>query len=96
MTIHVTVGEARSRLDELFDAARDGEDVVVHALGMSDVRLVRADAKSGVTPEEIVRRRLNTLGIWKERVGLEPFEVPPSMTDKEVEERWNRKFGPAA
>lgn len=95
MTIHVDIGDAKTCLSELIAAALRGEEVVVSKAGEPQVRLVPVAQKADAEREARVARRLSALGMWK---GLIPedFEVPPSMTDEQLEERWNRKFGPAA
>ena len=96
MTIRVNIGEAKTRLSELVAAAVRGEEVVLAKAGEPQVRLVAVTQKSQAEREAIVARRLATLGIWKDLLTEDESIVPPSMTDKELEERWNRKFGPAA
>jgi antitoxin (DNA-binding transcriptional repressor) of toxin-antitoxin stability system len=68
--------------------------VVVSKAGEPQVRLV---AIPSVPAEaELERRRLKRLsafGMWKEMLADVDTEVPPSMTDEELEERWRRKFG---
>jgi prevent-host-death family protein len=97
MTIHVNIGEAKTRLSELVAAAVRGEEVVLSKAGEPQVRLVAVPK----TPEaeELERRRqrrLSAFGMWKEIVPTD-FEVPRSMTDEELEERWHRKgYGPSA
>ncbi len=43
MTIHVNIGEAKTRLSELVAAAVRGEDVVLDRAGQPQVRLVKVD-----------------------------------------------------
>lgn len=98
MTIHVSVDEARKRLDELVKAAGDGKEVII-ARGDEQVRMVPFEpAGSNVDPtwEQVLQRRMNVLGIWKDRNPVDVGVVPPSMTDQEIEERWWRKFGSPA
>lgn len=96
MTIHVNIGEAKARLSELIKAALRGEEIVLQNRGRPQVKLTPVAQKSEAEREAIVTRRLATLGIWKDLIPKDDSIVPPSMTDKEIEERWNRKFGPAA
>ena len=96
MTIHVNIGEAKTRLSELVAAAVRGEEVVVSKAGEPQVQLVAVAEKAQAKKAQIVARRLATLGIWKGLLTEDESIVPPSMTDKEIEERWERKFGPAA
>ncbi|PAX09788.1 type II toxin-antitoxin system prevent-host-death family antitoxin [Sphingomonas lenta] len=94
--MHVNIGEAKTRLSELVAAAMRGEEVVLSKAGAPQVRLAPVRELSEAQRDAIVRRRLNTLGIWKGKVSDDDAMLAPSMTDQEVEERWNRKFGPAA
>lgn len=96
MTIHVNIGEAKTRLSELVAAAVRGEEVVVSKAGEPQVRLIPVAERTQAEKAQIVARRLATLGIWKDLLTEGESIVPPSMTEEEMEERWNRKFGPAA
>lgn len=96
MTIHVNIGEAKTRLSELVKAAAQGEDVILQNRGKPQARLTAVAQKTEAEREAIVARRLATLGIWKDLLTEDESIVPPSMTEKQLEERWNRKFGAAA
>ena len=97
MGIHVNIAEAKARLSELVAAAVRGEEVVLDRAGKPQVRLVAIPTElsdSELANQRALRR--SALGMFKEHAkGLDTI-VPPSMTDEELEERWNRKFGPAA
>lgn len=97
MTIHVNIGEAKTRLSELVAAARRGEDVIVANAGQPQVRLVPVGA---ALEEEVARKaakRRNAFGKWR-HLATDPDNVlvPPSMTDAEYDERMRRKFEPSA
>ena len=97
MAMHVNIGEAKTCLSELVAAAVRGEDVVLAKAGAPQVRLV--PVSDGTTADEKAAkaaRRLAAFGMWKGVLTEEQSIVPPSMTDEELEERWTRKFGPAA
>jgi prevent-host-death family protein len=96
MTIHVNIGEAKTRLSELIAAAVRGEEVILSKAGVPQARLVPVAQHTDAERKAIVARRLAALGMWKGLLTEEEAIVPPSMTDDELEERWNRKFGPAA
>ena len=66
MTIHVNIGEAKTRLSELVAAAVRGEDVVLQKAGMPQVRLVAIEDASRAEREAIVKRRVAAIGKWKE------------------------------
>ncbi len=96
MTIHVNIADDDIRLSELVAAAKRGEEVILDEAGIPQFRLTPIMPVSDGSPEAIVARRMATLGIWKDLIPEEESIVPPSMTDKEWEERFERKFGPAA
>ncbi len=96
MTIHVNIGEAKTRLSELVAAAVRGEEVVLDKAGTPQVRLIPVGELSESEKQAIVQSRKAAFGIWKGIMTDEQATVPPSMTDDELEESWNRKFGPAA
>ncbi len=96
MTIHVNIGEAKTRLSELVAASVRGEEVVLAKAGAPQARIVALQER---TAEELERRgakRKAAFGMWKHLVGDQDIIVPPSMTDAELEARWRRKFGPDA
>lgn len=96
MTIHVNIGEAKTRLSELVAAAVRGEEVVLSKAGTPQVRLIAVSEASAEERQRIRERRLSAVGMFKEAFEGYSTDVPPSMTDEELEERWQRKFGPAA
>lgn len=94
MTIHVNIGEAKAQLSKLVDAAMRGEDIVLDKAGQPKVRLV--PVPEAQTLEREVRA---AFGFGREKyqhLPPEAFDVPPSMTDQELEERFQRKFGTPA
>jgi prevent-host-death family protein len=100
MTIHFNIGEAKAQLSKLVDAALRGEDVVLDKAGKPKVRLVPVPEAVALEREARAAKRRAALGFAREKykhLPPEAFDVPPSMTDEEIEERFNRKFGaPAA
>lgn len=96
MTIHVNIGEAKTRLSELVAAALRGEEVVLQKAGRPQVRLVALEDADRAKREEIARHRVAAIGMYKEAFDGYDLDIEPSMTDEEVEERFRRKFGPAA
>ena len=97
MTIHVNIGEAKTRLSKLVAAALRGEEVVLDKAGEPQVKLVPVAEAERARREAIAARRKAALGIWADKYrylhGSDALDVPPSMTDQEVEERFQRKFG---
>jgi prevent-host-death family protein len=95
MTIHVNIGEAKTRLSQLVAAALRGEEVILQKAGAPQVKLVPVEEAEREARAEIARRRVANLGYLKEKYRGVDLTVPPSMTDEEMEERYRRKFGPA-
>jgi prevent-host-death family protein len=99
MSINVNMHEAKSRLSELVAAALRGEDVVLARAGKPVVRLVPT-SPVGLTPEQITAKRVAAFGKYAEKYrqlhGTDALTVPPSMTDEEVEQRFQRKFASPA
>jgi prevent-host-death family protein len=75
MTIHVNIGEAKTRLSQLIAAALRGEEVVVDKDGTPQVRLVPVEEASEAERERIVARRRAAIGKWAE--DFEGFDVTP-------------------
>lgn len=98
MTIHVNIGEAKTRLSELVAAALRGEEVVLQKAGVPQARIVPLPKAEQARREEIAARRMAAIGMFADKYrhlhGTAALDVPPSMTDEELEERFQRKFGP--
>jgi prevent-host-death family protein len=80
MTIHVNIGEAKTRLSSLIAAAKRGEEVVITRAGHPEVRLVVADPDQRL--KEIADKRQAAFGMWKGKVGKADWLAP--MTDEEL------------
>jgi len=97
MTIHVNIGEAKTRLSELVAAALRGEEVIVQRDGQPKVRLVALPEAEALEREAIATKRKAAFGFLADKYrhlhGTDALDVPPSMTDEEYEERIERKFG---
>ena len=94
--MNVNIGQAKTRLSELVAAALRGEDVVVAKAGRPQVRLVPIASGTAVSDEERRARRMSAIGMFDHLAADGGVEVGPSMIDEEMEERFRRKFGPAA
>ena len=95
MTIHVNIGEAKTRLSQLIAAAVKGEDVVVDKDGKPQVRLVAIGSDSDEERVRRAKKRASAFGMWSEAFkSWDDAALGPSMTDEEVKARWDRKFGP--
>lgn len=96
MTIHVNIGEAKTRLSELVAAVERGEDVVLNKAGVPTARLVAFEDRRDRDAKEIVARRLRTLGMYRDRLTTDiPSVRDMKPTDAEIDERYRVKFGPA-
>ncbi len=96
MTIHVNIGEAKTRLSELLAAALRGEEVVLQKAGVPVATLVPKPEALKIEREAIAAKRRANLGFAREKYKHFPpeaFDVPPSMTEEEIDERYERKFG---
>ena len=96
MTIHVNIGEAKTRFSELLAAAVRGEEVVVNKAGVPFATIVPRPEALALEREVRAAKRKAAFGCLAEKYAHLPpeaFDVPPSMTDEEYEERIKRKFG---
>lgn len=96
MTIHVNIGEAKTRLSELLAAAARGEEVVVNKAGVPFATIVPRPEALMLAGEARAAKRRAAIGCLAEKYAHLPpeaFDIPPSMTDEEYEERIKRKFG---
>ena len=96
MTIHVNIGEAKTRLSELVTAALRGEEVVLQRAGEPAVRLVALPDAMAAAKQARAAKRRAAIGFAREKYAHLPaatFDPTPSMTDEELEERYRRKFG---
>lgn len=66
MTIHVNIGEAKTRLSQLVAAALRGEEVVLQKAGQPQVRLVPVEDASRAEREAIAKRRVAAIGSFKD------------------------------
>lgn len=90
MTIHVNIGEAKTRLSELVAAALRGEKVVLQRAGIPQAKLVALDDASRAEREAIARRRVASIGFAREELG--PRDLTPE--DIKAERRystWRRR-----
>ena len=97
MTIHVNIGEAKTRLSELLAAALRGEEVVLQKAGVPVATLVPRAEAMALQREAMAAKRRAAIGFLADKYrhlhGTDALDVPPSMTDEEYEERIERKFG---
>ena len=96
MTIHVNIGEAKTRLSELVAAVERGEDVVLNKAGVPTARLIAFDDPREMDAAARVGRRRRALGIYRHLVpdGM-PLVRDMKPNDEDLEEGSRRKFGTA-
>lgn len=96
MTIHVNIGEAKTRLSELVAAAVRGEEVVLDKAGAPQVRLVAIAGAVDADRNRLTERRKGALGMYSHLVDARrmPLVRDMKMTDAEWEARDRVKFGP--
>lgn len=70
MTIHVNIGEAKTRLSELVAASERGEEVVIARAGKPAVRL-----EPVLPPEDIVEARRRAFGMWRGKISDEQIDA---------------------
>lgn len=97
MTIHVDIGEAKTRLSELVAAALRGEEVVLNKAGDPQVRLVPVEQAWALTRAEIGAKRRAASGMFREQARGYDHSLETLKAERgDPEERFRRKFGSAA
>jgi prevent-host-death family protein len=81
MTIHVNIGEAKTRLSKLIAAALRGEEVVLDKDGKPQVRLVPVSEASEAERERLAAKRRAAIGKWAK--AFEGFDITPEEIKKE-------------
>lgn len=94
MTIHVNIGDAKTRLSELVAAAVRGEEVVLDKAGAPQVRLVPVEQLDALAVEARAASRRSAIGMFKERVGGRSIDVTQiKRDDAEYQDAIRRKYG---
>lgn len=94
MTIHVNIGDAKTRLSELVAAAVRGEEVVLDKAGAPQVRLVPIEKLDALAAEARAASRRSAIGMYKDRIGDRPIDVASiKREDHEYQEAIRRKYG---
>ena len=100
MTIHVNIGEAKTRLSELLMAMKRGERVQIMRAGQPEAELVPAHLAEAMKPANLGDMRRAAFDRAATRfahlAGSAETIVPPSMTEDDIAARESRIFGPAA
>ena len=69
MTIHVNIGEAKTRLSELVAASLRGEEVILQRAGVPTARIVPVDGARQTALDERAARRRAAFGKYRHRMG---------------------------
>lgn len=91
MTIHVNIGDAKTRLSELVAAALRGEEVVLQKAGKPQVKLVPLKDADLARREEIARRRVAAIGMFKEAFKGYDISIEALKADRPTLEERERK-----
>ena len=89
MTIHVNIGEAKTRLSELVAAAKRGEEVVIARAGEPEVRLVPVDPDAA--RRALAEKRRAFIGSMKPGDDIDWFEP---MSEEELAEWYDAPIFP--
>jgi prevent-host-death family protein len=94
MTIHVNIGEAKTRLSELLNAMKRGERVVIMRAGEPEAEIVPARPAEATTREDRARKRMSAFGMYKDAFKGADLSLEALKADRgDPEERFERKFG---
>ena len=93
MTIHVNIGEAKTRLSQLIAAALKGEEVVVDKDGKPQVRLVALPEATEAERERIIAKRRAFVGRWAE--ALKDVDTSPEAirAERQYSEERRKLYG---
>jgi prevent-host-death family protein len=89
MTIHVNIGEAKTRLSQLVAAALRGEEVVLQKAGQPQVRLVPVEDARRAEREAIAKRRVAAIGFAGEAADITTL-TPEQIRDERDYAPWRR------
>jgi prevent-host-death family protein len=96
MTIHVNIGEAKTRLSELLRAMQAGERVIIQRDGKPEAELVPASEAHPLTRDQIAARRQAAFGMYKQAFKGRDTSLEDLKADRvPADERMERKLGPA-
>ncbi len=96
MTIHVNIGEAKTRLSELIAAALRGEEVVLNKAGRPVVRLVPEKNAVELAKETLREQHNAWIGSMAEHFSEEALDhaAEPAFTKEELDEIENASLFP--
>jgi prevent-host-death family protein len=94
MTIHVNIGEAKTRLSELLNAMKRGERVVIMRAGEPEAEIVPAREVQQTSREERGRKRRAAFGMYRDAFKGADLSLEALKAERgDPEERFERKFG---
>ena len=90
MTIHVNIGEAKTRLSELVAAAKRGEEVIIAKAGQPVARLEPIDAEAAE-----IERRMSAFGMFKDAYDPDMIDaLLAPLTEEELAEWYDGPLFP--
>lgn len=89
MTIHVNIGEAKTRLSQLVAAALRGEEVVLQKAGQPQVRLVPVEDAGLAERKAIAKRRMAAFDLAAKNVIAESITPEYIRAEREYS-AWRR------
>lgn len=96
MTIHVNIGEAKTRLSELLRAMQAGERVIIQRDGKPEAELIPARTTQPLTREQIAAKRRSAIGMYKEAFKGFDTSLEALKADRvDSDERMRRKLDAA-
>jgi len=96
MTIHVNIGEAKTRLSELLRAMHRGERVIIQRDGMPEAELVPAREGQQLDRDQIAARRRAAFGMFREAYAGQVPDIAELKRDRaNSDDRIGRANGPA-
>ena len=97
MTIHVNIGEAKTRLSELVVRALEGEEVILQKAGRPVLKLVPLADAERFEAERVAARRTAGVGAFRPAFSGPDRSLEALKADRDDPlARFRRKFGPAA
>lgn len=97
MTIHVNIAEAKARLSELVAAAVRGEKVVLSRAGKPQAVIMPVEEAQAEERARIAAKRKAAIGMWKDAFESYDLSIEALKADRvDLDERFERKFGPSA
>lgn len=93
MTIHVNIGEAKTRLSQLVAAALRGEQVVLDKNGKPQVKLVPIETATDEERQRRAAKRRAAFGMWAKE--FEGFDTSPEAirSERQYSEERRKLYG---